>query len=128
MKVMAPALGFLILAASSVSAQESLVGKYAGTFVLQSTSRGVLAIPISLEITSAADGKLQAKAIRSQQSRIGEGCAGEYKLAGTYKGNNIRMKSEPGGPAKDCILNFRLVADGKKLKGKMNRFDVDFTK
>ena len=31
-------------------------------------------------------------------------------------------------PAKDCVLNFRLVADGKKLKGRMNRFDVDFTK
>lgn len=104
------------------------MGKYAGTFVIQSSSRGVLAIPISLEITGAADGKLQAKAIRSSSSAIGQGCAGEYKLAGTYKGNNIRMKSEPGGPARDCILNFRLAADGKKLKGKMNRFDVDFTK
>jgi len=125
--VEAPCLSFMVLA-SSLYAQETLVGKYAGTFVIQSTNRGVVPIGISLEITSAAEGKLQGKANRSHESRIGEGCAGEYKLAGTYKGNNIRMRSEPGGPAKDCVLNFRLVADGKKLKGKMNGMAVDFTK
>jgi hypothetical protein len=36
--------------------------------------------------------------------------------------------SEPGGPAKDCNMRLRLVADGKKLKGKMGTFDVDFSK
>jgi len=120
----------LIVAAHAVSlyAQETLVGKYAGTFVMKSTNRGVVPIPITLEIASASDGKLRARAVRSSSSRIGAGCAGEYKLAGTYKGHNIRMKSEPGGPAKDCVLNFRLVADGTRLKGKMNGFDVDFSK
>ena len=124
-----PLVGFLILAASSASAQESLVGKYSGTFMLPSQSRGVLPVAISLEITSAADGKLQAKATRSASAWAGQGCAGEYKLAGTYEGNKLDMRStEPGGPAKDCGMRLRLVAEGKKLKGKMGQLDVDFSR
>ena len=129
MKLMAaPCLSFMVLA-SPLYAQESLVGKYAGTFLMQSQSRGVLPVAISLEITSAADGKLKGRAIRSSAAWAGQGCAGEYKLEGTYQGDKLDMRSsEPGGPAKDCNMRLRLVADGKKLKGKMGTFDVDFSK
>ena len=87
---------FLVFAASS-HAQESFVGKYNGTFLLQTQSRGLLPIGISMEITSAAGGKLQGKAVRSSNSKAGMGCVGEYKLEGTYQGNKIEMESEPGG-------------------------------
>ena len=124
-----PLAGFLIVAASSAFAQESLVGKYAGTLMLPSQSRGIVPVPISLEITSAADGKLQGKANRSSSAWLGQGCAGEYKLAGTYEGNKLDMRAtEPGGPAKDCPMRLRLVAEGRKLKGKMGQFDVDFSR
>jgi hypothetical protein len=123
----APCLSFLVLA-STLYAQESLVGKYAGTFVVPTNSRGMVPLAISLDITSAADGKLQAKALRSQSSLVGQGCAGEYDLEGTYQGNKIDMKSGPGGPAKDCFMRLRLVAQGNKLTGKLGTFDVEFVK
>jgi len=120
---------FLVFAASS-HAQESFVGKYNGTFLLQTQSRGLLPIGISMEITSAAGGKLQGKAVRSSNSKAGMGCVGEYKLEGTYQGNKIEMESEPGGPAKDCVMRLHLVADaeGNKLKGKMGASEVEFSK
>jgi hypothetical protein len=126
---LAVALGssLLIFAATS-HAQENLVGKYSGTFMQQTQSRGIIPIGISLEITNAADGKLQAKVLRSAQRMAGQGCAGEYKLEGTYEGNKIEMKSEPGGRGNECILQFHLVAEGNKLKGKMGKSDVEFSK
>jgi len=118
---------FLMFAASS-HAQESFVGKYNGTFTLQTQSRGVLPIAISMEITSAANGKLQATASRSHNNKAGMGCAGEYKLEGTYQGNKIEMESDPGGPGKDCVMVLRLVAEGGKLKGTMGKSEVEFSK
>jgi len=123
-----PLAGFLIVA-SSASAQESLVGKYSGTLLLPTQSRGIVPLPISLEITNAADGKLQGKANRSSSAWAGQGCAGEYKLAGTYEGSKLDMRAtELGGPAKDCPMRLRLIAEGRKLKGKMGQFDVDFSR
>jgi hypothetical protein len=122
-----PGLAFLVLAAS-LHAQESLVGKYSGTFNLQTQSRGVLPIAVSLNITSAANGKLLATASRSHNGKAGMGCVGEYKLEGSYEGNKIDMKSDAGGPAKDCVMRFELVADGNKLKGKMGQSDVEFSR
>jgi len=119
--------GLLILAASS-QAQENLVGKYNGTFMLQTQSRGVLPVAISMEITSAAGGKLQGKANRSHNNKAGQGCAGEYKLEGTYQSGKIEMKSEPGGPAKDCLMVLDLVAEGDKLKGTMGKSEVEFSR
>jgi hypothetical protein len=118
---------FLVFAASS-HAQENLVGKYSGHFMLPTQTRGIIPIGLSLEITSAADGKVEGKANRYADSRAGRGCEGEYKVAGTYEGNKIEMKSEPGGPAKDCIMRLQLVAEGRKLKGKMGTFDVELSK
>jgi hypothetical protein len=127
MKFTKPGFVILILAAS-VHAQESLVGTYAGTFNLQTQSRGVIPVAISLEITSASDGKLQGKANRSHSSKAGMGCVGEYKLEGTYQGDKIEMQSQPGGPAGDCTMQLRLTREGGKLRGTMGKSDVEFSK
>src|SRR6267378_415817 len=111
-------LGFMVLAAS-LSAQENLEGTYAGAFNLQSQSRGVIPIPMTLVIASAKDGKLEGKAIRSHNGKAGQGCMGEYKVAGTYEGGKIEMKSELGGPGGDCTMELHLVAQGRRLKGTM---------
>jgi len=118
----------LLVFAALLHAQENLVGKYNGTFQLQTQSRGVLPIAISLEITNAVGGKLQGKASRSHNNKAGQGCAGEYKLEGTYQGDKIEMESEAGGAAKDCVMRLHLVAEGSKLKGKMGTSDVEFSK
>jgi len=118
----------LAVLATSLYAQESLEGMYVGAFNLQTQSRGVMAIPMTLVIVSAKDGKLAGTATRSHNSKAGQGCMGEYKLEGTYQGGKIQMKSEPGGAAKDCVMELQLVADGRKLKGMMGKSEVELTK
>lgn len=118
----------LLILAASAYAQESLVGKYAGTFNLQTQSRGVVPIAISLEIMSASDGKVQGRASRSHSSKAGMGCIGEYKLEGTYQGDKIEMQSQPGGPAGDCTMDLHLTREGGKLRGTMGKSDVEFSK
>jgi hypothetical protein len=128
MKLTATLVSGLIALAVSAQAQEGLVGKYSGTFQLQTQSRGVLPIAISLQITSAANGKLQATASRSHNNKAGMGCVGEYRLEGTYEGSKIEMKSEPGGQGTDCVMVLHLVAEGGKLKGTMGKSEVEFSK
>ena len=127
MRLAACALGLMLVAVSGY-AQESLVGTYNGSFNLQTQSRGVLPIPMSLRIASAADGKLQATASRGHNNKAGQGCAGEYKLSGTYEGSKLDLKSEPGGAAGDCTIHLQLVADGRKLKGTMGKSEVELVK
>lgn len=129
MKLAVASVSVLLIFAASSHAQENLVGKYNGTFMLQTQTRGIVPLGISLEITNAANGKLQGKASRFADSRAGRGCEGEYKVGGTYEGNKIQMRSESGGgPAKDCVMVLQLVSEGSKLKGTMNKFDVELVK
>ena len=121
----ASVLGFMVLAFSAY-AQESLVGIYNGSFNWQTQSRGVMALPISVKITSAADGKLQATASRGHNNKAGQGCAGEYKLSGTYEGNKLDLRSD-SAPA-DCDMHLQLVAEGRKLKGTMGKSEVEMAK
>jgi hypothetical protein len=121
----ASVLGLVVLAVSGY-AQESLVGIYNGSFNWQTQSRGVMALPISVKITSAADGKLQATAIRGHNNRAGQGCAGEYKLSGTYEGSKLDLRSD-SAPA-DCAMHLQLVAEGRKLKGMMGKSEVEMVK
>jgi len=123
----ASALGLAVLAVSA-HAQESLVGTYNGSFNWQTQSRGIMALPISLKITSAAEGKLQATAFRGHNNKAGQNCAGEYKLSGTYEGNKLDLKPMSGGAPADCGMHLQLVAEGKKLKGTMGKSDVEMVK
>jgi hypothetical protein len=123
----ASGLGLVALSAS-LHAEGNLEGTCNGTFNLQSQSRGVLPVAITLVITAAKDGQLQGKASRSHNGKAGQGCMGEYKLEGTYQGDTIEMKSAPGGPAGDCAMEFHLVAEGNRLKGTMGKSEVDFSK
>ena len=122
-------LGFgLMILAASLYAQESLVGTYNGTFNWQTQSRGVMALPISLKITSAAGGKLQATACRGHNNKAGANCAGEYKLSGTYEGNKLDLKPTSDGAPNDCGMHLQLVAEGRKLKGTIGKSDVEMYK
>jgi hypothetical protein len=118
----------LVVLATSLHAQDSLVGMYVGAFNLQTQSRCVIPIPMTLVIASAKEGKLEGTVTRSHNNKAGAGCMGEYKLEGTYQGGKIQMKSEPGGAAKDCVMELQLVADGRKLKGTMGSSVVELSK
>lgn len=124
---LAAGLGFLVLTVSGY-AQEGLVGTYNGSFQWQTQSRGVVPLSLSVRITSAADGKLQAIASRGHNNKAGQGCAGEYKLEGTYQGNKIELTSTSGGPAGDCTMHLRLVAQDNVLRGTMGKSSVELVK
>jgi hypothetical protein len=124
------AIGLVLsLLAGSTYAQESLVGKYSGGF-MGMTSSGEQLVTLQLHIQSVENGKVKAKAVRGAIGTKGPGytCAGEYQMEGSYAGNKLFLKSVSGPGAGDCRLGFALVAEGKKLKGRVNKNEVELSK
>jgi hypothetical protein len=118
----------LSVCTGSLYAQESLGGKYSGSY-MQTTNQGDKPATVVLEITSVESGKVKAKAVRGAVGNRGPGvaCAGEYQMEGTYANNKLVIKSV-SGPAVDCGLGFVLVAEGNKLKGTVGKREVELSK
>lgn len=109
------------LTASAV-AQDSVVGRYNGSF----TTQGINAVvrSVSIVITSVEDGKVTGTGIRT-----GGPCAGEYPLEGTFKGDEIRLRAtKKGGPAGDCGFGFVGKVEGTKLVGKSGQIELTLNK
>lgn len=121
----ATGLAFFICS-TAVYAQQTLTGKYTGTFIMK-TRYGDQTAGITLEITSAENGKLKGAANRLASGQAGQGCAGDYPLEGEYEGNNLELRGV-GGRSGDCKMTLRLVAEGNKLKGKMGQVDIEVSK
>jgi len=103
-------------------AQDSLIGKYSGTYT-RITSTGEQRYGLELTIASLEDGKVKGTAVRN-----GRDCRGDFPVEGTYKGNNLVLKSGKGSGTEDCTANLRLVAEGNKLKGTMGKAPVELSK
>jgi hypothetical protein len=124
------AMGLVLsLSAGSTYAQESLVGKYSGGF-MGMTSSGEQLVTLQLHIQSVDNGKVKAKAVRGAIGTKGPGysCAGEYQMEGSYTGNKLVLKPVSGPGAGDCRLGFVPVAEGNKLKGRVNKNKVELSK
>lgn len=121
----------LVLSVSSsfLYAQESVVGKYTGGFMV-TTGQGDQRVRLVLEIMSVENGKVKAKALRGAVGNRGPGliCAGEYQLEGNYADNKLMLKSVSGPGSGDCRLGFELAAEGNELKGTVNKRDVELSK
>jgi hypothetical protein len=121
---LAVAIGFaLSISAGFLYAQESLVGKYSGSFSVQ-IQQGVVAVPVTLQITSVDNGNVKATAFRQAVGNRGPimYCGGEYQMAGTYKSNRLVLKSI-SGPS-DCTLGFVLATEGNKLTGTVGKYEI----
>ena len=105
-----------------VYAQESFVGKYTGSYE-RKTNRGDERYGVELNIASVENGIVKGTAIRH-----GRQCPGSYPIEGTMKENRLELKSGKGGTADDCAANFRLVAEGNKLKGTMGSTSVELSR
>jgi hypothetical protein len=129
MKLAAAILLSLSVSAGSLYAQEPLGGKYSGGYKAK-TNQGEQWATVVLEILSVEGGRVKAKAVRGAFANIGPGltCAGEYQLEGTYENNKLALKSVAGPGAGDCRLGFMLVAEGNKLKGRVNKNDIELSK
>lgn len=111
-----------------VLAQQTLLGKYSGTFSFYGQAGQFVTTGISLEIVSVDGDTVSAKAVRAP-ARGRSPCAGEYQLEGKVKGDALVLKSiERGGSAGDCGLNVSLTVDGNKLVGTINKRDAQLSK
>lgn len=117
----------LSILGSSLYAQESIIGKYSGSFSVKA-QQGVLAVPVTLQITSVEGGDVKATATRQSVGNRGPimYCGGEYQMVGTYKGNKLVLKSV-SGPS-DCTLGFVLVPEGNKLTGTVGKSEIVLSK
>ena len=125
---LAVAIGIVLgICAAPVCAQQTLLGKYNGSFMHKS-NKGEQPVGLTLDITSVADGKVKAMAVRSAGATKGS-CAGTYEMQGTYKGEQADLRSvKKSGAKADCRMHLLLVADGNKLKGKWGKRDVQLSK
>lgn len=105
-----------------LNAQDSLIGKYTGSYERR-TNRGDERYGVELNIVSVENGIAKGTAVRN-----GRQCPGTYPVEGTVKDNRLELKSGKGGTADDCAANFRLVAEGNKLKGTMGSTPVELSK
>lgn len=125
------AVGLLLLSYSAcVLAQEALVGQYSGFYVSKTNTGVEERNPLTLEIKTTEDGKLQGTATRLFVGRNLRGaakCKGDYVLEGTYQDNTIVLTG-PGGAAGDCRTTLRLVVEGDKLTGRMNEFRAELSR
>jgi len=108
------------LFSSPALAQQTLLGKYTGTFVLPGGSaRG-----LTLEILSVEGDIVKGKAFRAL-IRERDGCHGEYLVEGTLKSDILDLRAiEKGGPAGDCPMRLRLTVEGNKLVGTMGKLEA----
>jgi len=119
------ALVLVLLFAGPVSAQQTLLGKYSGSFSGITGSGGnPYQGGLTLELASLEDGIVRGKAVRG-----GGPCRGEYPVEGMIKGDELELRAtRKGGPAGDCGMVLRLTVEGNKLVGTMNKLKAQLSK
>lgn len=101
-----------MMAPALVSAEESVIGKYTGSFIV-STSRGPIRTGLGLVLDSAEGGVVKGNAKIFDWS-----CAGDYPMEGTLAEGKMQLRSTAkGGRAGDCSLRLNLAVDGDRLTG-----------
>lgn len=111
MRFAAYLIGIVLLSCVGVShAQQTVEGKYTGTRAGEKRPVG-----LSLEITSAQNGKVQGSVTLTQQR-----CGGIFPVEGAYQDNKIELRAAAGGRTGDCgERKLELVASGNELTGRM---------
>ena len=127
MKKIVVSVGVFLVFSGPVIAQQTLLGKYSGSF-MQATSLGDVSTGLTLEILTVEGDTVKGKAVRmAEGTRVS--CAGEYPVEGKVKGDALELiATEKGGPAGDCPMTFRLTVEGSKLVGTMNNFKTQLSK
>jgi hypothetical protein len=106
-------------------AQQTLLGKYSGTYSAITLSGGnPIHVGLTLELASLEDGIVKGKA-----ARMGGPCRGDYPVEGMIKGDELELRAtRKGGPAGDCGMRLRLTVVGNKLVGTMNKNKAELSK
>ena len=132
MKKIVYSAGMVFMLSGPVFAQQTLLGKYSGSFV-QTSQRGDLSTGITLEILSVDGDSVAGKAIRAPRAGGGRStCHGEYPVEGKVKGDTLELRGTEKGikaiGAGDCQMTLRLTVDGNKLVGTINNSKAQLSK
>lgn len=109
------AAGFALLAFLSLStcahAQETLVGKYSGTFAVSSIRSETFSMKLVID---SVDGGV----VKGNATPEGNICAGTFPMQGKLEGNKLSLRSTgKGSSLKGCTFNLDLVVEGNRLTG-----------
>jgi len=100
--------------AAPLQAQESLVGRYVGSYEGQARTGGTRSNGVELNITSEENGIVKGEA----RLVTAGSCAGAYPMEGRFENNKLVMRAtSKGGGAGDCSFSFNAVKEGNKLVG-----------
>jgi hypothetical protein len=102
----------------TAAAQDSLIGKYQGAAEVQRGRAGGGA-PM-LVISSVENGVVKGAATTYGR------CAGEYPLEGRLEGDKLELKSTKAGRLPDCVIDYSLSVDGKRLTGTSSGVPISF--
>jgi hypothetical protein len=108
----------LIMSCGLAAAQDSLVGKYQGSVEVQRGRAGGGA-PM-LVISSVENG-----VVKGAVTTFGR-CAGDYPLEGRLEGDKLELKSTKAGRLPDCVIDYSLSVDGKRLTGTSSGVPISF--
>ena len=112
-----------IAATSVVIAQESILGKYRGSYQTRSGRHMV----VTLDITSVEDGIVKGMGSLRTTNLKGGACRGDYPFTGTLKDGELDVRAEEkGGPAGDCNFRVRATIEGGQLKARFGQ-NEEFT-
>ena len=107
-------LGCCFLVSSVAGAQESLIGKYTGSYASTTRNGNTIQRGVELTIVSVDNGVVKGTA---EVTRRGS-CSGAYPMEGKLEGKTLVMRStEKGGSASDCSFRLKATHEGNKLVG-----------
>ena len=103
---------------SAVIAQESIIGKYSGSYQTRS-GRHML---VTLDIKSVENGTVKGIGSLSTTNLKGGACRGDYPFTGTLKDGQLDVRAdEKGGPGGDCNFRVRATIEGDQLKARFGQ-------
>ena len=114
----------LLICSAHAYPQQTLVGKYEGSFRFYAVAAsGYIYIPAALEIARATDGKIAGNfEIQRYQ------CRDSYPVEGTYQENKLSLQVAKGR-IMDCGGGtLTLTADGNKLHGTLGTSEIEFSR
>lgn len=103
-------------------AQESLLGKYSGSYE-RKTTRGEQHYGVELTLESIENGVVKGKVVRH-----GRQCPGSYPIEGTLRESALNLRSGKGGTTDDCSANLRLKVEGDKLRGTIGSTPIELAR
>jgi hypothetical protein len=102
-----------MLVSTMTHAQLQIVGTYDGEYMERIPENYPKSQSVVLQISSAQDGKVAGKYSLSHY-----GCRGTYELEGTYRENQLVLRTSGG--MRGCESELTLTVEGNKLTGRVN--------